>query len=103
MYGIVGRLAAASTVAIGIMAAAPSAKATVFTFHDVLNGANEVPPTASAFHGTLDATYDNVSKVFDFRFVYIGGGPPDIQDGHIHGPAPVGSEGPILFDFSLFA
>ena len=95
------KLAAASVVALAAWVAAP-ANATVFTFHDDLNGANEVPPNASPFFGVLDATYDDVSKIFDFTYEYIGGGPV-IDDGHIHGPAPVGVESGIQFDLSLFA
>jgi hypothetical protein len=95
------KLATASIVALAAWVAAP-AHATVFTFHDDLNGVNEVPPNASPFFGVLDATYNDVTKVFDFAYEYIGGG-PIIEDGHIHGPAPVGAEASILFDLSLFA
>jgi hypothetical protein len=102
MFGVLGRFAAASVVALGAMAVAPAANATLFTFHDDLNGANEVPPSVSPFFGVLDATYDDVTKIFDFTYEYIGGGPV-IDDGHIHGDAPVGAEAPILFDLSLFA
>lgn len=96
------KLAAASVIAFAAWVAAPPANATLFTFHDDLNGANEVPPNASPFFGVLDATYDDVTKNFDFTYQYIGGGPV-LEDGHIHGPAPVGAEAAIQFDLSLFA
>jgi hypothetical protein len=102
MLGVLGRLTAASLLAVGVMSIAPAANATLFTFHDDLNGANEVPPNASPFFGVLDATYDDVTKIFDFTYEYIGGGPV-LDDGHIHGPAPVGAEAAIQFDLSLFA
>jgi hypothetical protein len=96
------KLAVASVVAFAAWVAAPPANATVFVFHDDLNGANEVPPNASPFFGVLDATYDDVTKVFDFEYQYIGGGPV-LDDGHIHGPGDVTQDAPILFDLSLFA
>jgi hypothetical protein len=102
MLGSLGRFAAASMLAVGVLSIAPAANATLFTFHDDLNGPNEVPPNNSPFVGVLDATYDDVTKVFNFTYQYIGGGPV-IEDGHIHGPAPVGAEGAIQFDLSLFA
>jgi hypothetical protein len=102
MFSVLGRFAAASVLAVGVMSIAPAANATLFTFHDDLNGANEVPPAVSPFFGVLDATYDDVSKIFIFEYQYIGGAPV-IDDGHIHGPAPVGAEAPIQFDLSLFA
>src|ERR1051325_1814889 len=49
---VVDCFAAASILAVSVMAAAPSAHATLFTFHDNLNGANEVTPTGSPFFGT---------------------------------------------------
>jgi hypothetical protein len=96
------KLAAASVIAFAAWVAAPPTNATVFVFHDDLNGANEVPPNASPFFGVLDATYDDVSKVFDFQYQYIGGGPV-LDDGHIHGPGDVTQDAAILFDFSAFA
>jgi hypothetical protein len=102
MLSVFGRFAAASVLAVGVMSIAPAANATLFTFHDDLLGANEVPPNASPFVGVLDATYDDVTKIFNFTYEYLGGGPV-IDDGHIHGPAPVGAEAAIQFDLSLFA
>lgn len=95
------KLAAASVIAVAAWVAAAPANATVYTFFDDLNGANEVPPNASPFFGVLNATYDDVTKVFDFEYEYIGGGPL-LEDGHIHGPGDVTQDAAILFDLSLF-
>jgi hypothetical protein len=94
------KYAAAAVAALGLCAVSPSALAATFTFHDVLSGANEVPPVDTPALGVVDATYNDATKVFTLSYTVndlVG----ELEDGHIHGPAAVGAEAPILIDLSL--
>lgn len=101
IFSIRTSIGAAAIAALASFAAS-SAQATVFTFFDLLNGANEVPPVVSPASGTLTGTYDDVSKVFSFTYDITSGSlTSPISGGHIHGPGAVGANAPILFDLDL--
>jgi hypothetical protein len=60
-----------------------------------LSGGAEVPPTQSEGRGTLDASYDSLTKEFVWTITYSGLTGP-VTAAHIHGPADPGKNAPIL-------
>lgn len=66
------------------------ASADTIKFKADLSASNEVPPNASAGKGTLDATYDTISKQLTYTVNYTGlTGPATAA--HFHGPAASGA------------
>ncbi len=59
-----------------------------------LTGPSENPPTTSKGTGTLQATYDTVTKKLTWTVTYSGLTSPAIA-AHFHGPAPVGKNAPV--------
>jgi uncharacterized protein (TIGR03118 family) len=68
------------------------------TFRAVLAGANEVPPTASTGRGVgiVKLAADELSAKVTLFFTGLTGPP---TAGHIHGPAPEGSNAAVIFPF----
>lgn len=66
------------------------------TFLATLNGANEVPPNASAFSGTATLTFNTTTKIFTIAVSHNVVAP---TAGHIHVAAP-GVNGPVVFPFT---
>ncbi len=93
-----------AALALSVTAMVPVANAAVYNFYDDLLGGNEVPPSVSSAFGTLTGTYDDVSKVWSWAYFVnpIPGLGSVLESGHVHGPAPVGSNAPILIDLNLF-
>ena len=81
--GLVGLTIAAAAIVTG-----PALAETV-SYKAVLQGAQEVPPTASKGSGTADLTYDTVAKKLTWKVTFSGlGGPATAA--HFHGPAEAG-------------
>jgi hypothetical protein len=81
-----GLLALAMTAS---MAFAGPALAETVALKAQLNGAAEVPATASKGTGTADVTYDTASKTLSWKLNYSGlTGPATMA--HFHGPAEAG-------------
>ena len=55
-----------------------------------LSGANEVPATASAGTGMVDAKLDKSTNVLTWTVTYAGLSGP-VKAGHFHGPATAGT------------
>ena len=64
----------------------------------VLSGANEVPATISPANGTVDVSYNKTTKLLSFLLTWNNLS-EIITGSHIHGPAPKGTNAPIVFDF----
>lgn len=67
-----------------------------------LNGAQEVPPNSSTATGFGRVTLNDTETQITVSVYY--GNPIALNSGviagHIHGPAPVGANGPVIFDLS---
>lgn len=72
----------------GVLAAGSAAAETVRLSAN-LQPSSEVPPTTSKGSGSVDATYDTVTRTLQWTVTYQGlTGPATAA--HFHGPAPVG-------------
>lgn len=72
----------------GVLAAGSAAAETVRLSAN-LQPSSEVPPTTSKGSGSVDATYDTVTRTLQWTVTYQGlNGPATAA--HFHGPAPVG-------------
>jgi hypothetical protein len=69
------------------------------TFNGSLSGASEVPPVAAAAtgFGTVALDFSQTQIAVGLAFAGLSG---SATAGHIHGPAAVGVNGPIVFDLS---
>jgi len=65
-----------------------------------INQANEVPPTGSGASGRGDYTVNTFSHVIKYNISFSGLSSSEIL-AHIHGPAAVGANGPIMFSLPL--
>ncbi|HXE97060.1 MAG TPA: CHRD domain-containing protein [Dongiaceae bacterium] len=81
------------------IAAAKASSASIMTLSAVLNGAQEVPPTASAATGTATVTIDAARTTINVTMTTQGFTVP-VTASHIHF-GPVGTNGGVLL--SLFA
>jgi CHRD domain len=84
--------------AAAVMLVSGTAWAGMVSFAGTINGASEVPPVASNGMGTVVATLDTKSRTLTYSVEYSGLTTPAIA-AHIHGPAPVGKNAPVLFPF----
>ncbi|GAB3338321.1 CHRD domain-containing protein [Larkinella ripae] len=76
---------------------APDKKDTV-EFEGTLNGAQEVPSTASSATGTMTGTYNKTTKELSYTVNYTGITP---IAGHIHlAPGGPGTNGAVIIPFS---
>jgi hypothetical protein len=74
------------------------------TYKTTLSGANEVPPvtTVPAATGAVTATLDVSTKVLTVTGTYTGLSGPIVAPGaHIHGPALVTENKPVLFSLTF--
>jgi CHRD domain len=88
----------ALAVAAGFLSVAP-AQAALINFNATLTGSQEVPPTSSAGTGFSTVVLNDVADTITVNTSFSGLTSPAIM-GHIHGPAPVGVNAPILFPFT---
>jgi hypothetical protein len=86
-------VALATAAALGIAALATPAFAASVKYAAQLVASEEVPPTDSMGTGSVDATYDEDSKVLSWTIEYDGlTGPATAA--HFHGPADPGANAP---------
>lgn len=78
----------ALAIAALLFAAAP-ASAVIIQMHATLDGAQEVPPVATAGTGTATITFDTVSNLLSWTITFSGL-TGTTTDAHFHGPAPIG-------------
>lgn len=71
------------------------------TFSSTLNGAQEVPATASSATGNGSFTIDTVANTLSFNITTSGLTGGAETGAHIHGPAAAGVNAPILFELPL--
>jgi hypothetical protein len=91
---------ALASFAAAILALSPAhAGAALMTFDAVLNGANEVPPTSSTATGFGTVVLDTSTDTITVNESWSGLTAPATLS-HIHGPAPVGVNAPVLFPFT---
>jgi CHRD domain. len=92
------RLPAAALVLLAVLAV--PAHATIVNFTINLNGMQEVPPVSTPATGSGTATLNTVTGLITLSGTYsglIGSG----EFGHLHGLAPVGANGPVIFDLTV--
>ena len=83
-----------AALAVAVLAFAPvAAHARVVHFASDLDTAKEVPPHTTDGAGTLKASYDTVSKAFDYEITYQNLTGPAVA-AHFHGPALAGHNAP---------
>ena len=81
----------AAALAFSAMA---SANAATIQLRAWLNGAQEVPPVATAATGSATVTYDTVTRQLSWNVSYDGLSSA-INDAHFHGPTPAGFDAGI--------
>jgi CHRD domain/PEP-CTERM motif len=89
------RTIGALAVAVGFLSAA-SAQAALIDFTATLTGSQEVPPATSTGTGSSTVVLDDVADTITVNTSFSGLTTPAIL-AHIHGPAAVGAEAPVLF------
>ncbi|CAN5562156.1 hypothetical protein BH18VER1_BH18VER1_02710 [soil metagenome] len=82
-------------------AMAGEARATSYTFDELLSGLQEVPPTASTGTGQITGTYDDATNIFSFSLTFSGLIGPTTA-AHLHSPASVGMTAPVQIGFAGF-
>ena len=75
-----------AAAAVALMLFAGPALAETINFKGEMSGAAEVPPTDSAGTGTVDATFDTVTKVLTWTASWNGLSTPALS-AHFHGTA----------------
>ena len=91
--------AGALMVAVAASMLLQPARAETVNFKADLQGASEVPATASKGIGTGAITFDTVTKKLDYKVTYSGLSGAATM-GHIHGPAEVGSNAGVVIPFA---
>jgi hypothetical protein len=86
-------------VVLGLALTAQPALATISVFTTSLSGAQEVPANASPATGTGSVVLNDVAKTITVDESWSGLSAAATAS-HIHGPAPVGTNAPVLFPFS---
>ena len=64
-----------------------------------LTGAQEVPAVATGGSGTVETTFDKSTNVLTWSVAYSGLSGP-VTAGHVHGPAPAGTNAGVLIPFT---
>ncbi len=64
-----------------------------------LTGAQEVPAVATSGSGTVETTFDKSTNVLTWSVAYSGLSGP-VTAGHVHGPAPAGTNAGVLIPFT---
>jgi hypothetical protein len=81
-----------------LAALAAASQATIWGFSvPLMDQSQEVPPTGSSAYGTASFNLDDQSWILSGSVTITGLGPNDVTGMHIHN-APVGVNGPIIFD-----
>ena len=97
----------ATAIAAAALFATPlAANALVYQFTTSLSGANEVPPNARTATGIATLFYDDKNSVLttddSFNFALAAFGLTGVATGaHIHAPAPVGANAPIVVPLNV--
>ncbi len=78
------------------------AQAEMVQMKAMLNGAQEVPPVATAGAGTATFTFDTVTRKLDYDISYTGLTGPAAA-AHIHGPAAAGANAGVMVPFPAAA
>ena len=92
MLAFLGRFSAA--VVFSFLALPALAQTTIFNL--VLEGAQQVPPVATAASGSGTATYDTATNQLTLNLSYSGLSSAETM-AHIHGSAPRGANAGVLF------
>ena len=79
---------------------APGANADQIVFTASMSGLNENPPNNTSGTGFAEVTLDTVLDTITVNLTWSGLTGPAAA-GHIHGPAPVGTNAPVLFPLRL--
>ena len=94
MYRFLTSLFGTAVLALAALAAVPAqAQTQAYSAH--MTAADEVPPNDSMGTGTVDMVYDKASGVLRWSVRYSGLTGP-VKAGHIHGPAEVGKNAPVV-------
>ncbi|MSO89580.1 MAG: CHRD domain-containing protein [Rhodospirillaceae bacterium] len=88
-----------ATLALSAVLFVAPASAEMIGYKADLKGANEVPPVNQPGTGTLDSTYDTVSKKLTWTITYTGLSGP-ATGAHFHGPAAAGANAGVVVPFS---
>src|SRR5688572_21746799 len=75
-----------TAILAGSLVMMPAASAETITFKSELKAANEAPPNDSTGTGSVEATFDTVTKILSWTITYSGLSGPVIG-AHLHGPA----------------
>ena len=98
MYRFLTSLFGTAVLALAALAAVPAqAQTQAYSAH--MTAADEVPPNDSMGMGTVDMVYDKASGVLRWSVRYSGLTGP-VKAGHIHGPAEVGKNAPVVQPFA---
>ena len=89
------RVILAAAIALAASACSPTVPVTA-----QLNGAQEVPPTASAGTGVFNGTLNPSTGTLSYTMTYVNlTGPATMA--HLHGPAAPGQNAPIIVPFQV--
>ena len=88
-----------SLLAAFAIAAPGLARADTVQFKAHLDGPHEVPANTTTGSGDATVTLDTAAKTITYSVTYSGLTAPAIM-GHIHGPAPVGVNAPVVVPFT---
>jgi len=91
-----------SLIAALAFAAPGLAHAETLTFKATLDGAHESPANTTTGKGSAVVTLDTATKTITYKVTYSGLTGPAIM-GHIHGPAAVGANAPVVVPFASAA
>lgn len=88
-------------LATAVLLAVFSAPAYAVSYYTgTLNSAQEVPPNASTGTGFGRVTLNDAETQINVSVYYSGLTSPGVTVGHIHGPAAVGANGPVIFNLN---
>lgn len=100
-HGLLRALPAAAFVAASVAALGGTARAQITHLEALnMNGANETPPVVTPATGHGDVTVNTAAHVVKWNMSFQNLTSQQTL-AHIHGPAPVGSPGPIMFSLAL--
>ena len=100
MGRLVSLVVATAALAFGLVACMQPASMGGVTYTAHLTGKDEVPPTTSAGVGDGTFTYDTATKTLSWKVTYSGLTGPATA-GHIHGPAPAGTNAGVVIPFDV--
>src|SRR3982751_3317739 len=78
-----------------------SAQANIYTFRNVMMGAQEVPPNGSPGTAVIAGTYDDVTNTISYSIIFSGLTTPSVA-AHFHAPGPPGVIAPVIIPFVGF-